>query len=90
MILPLIEIVWHVFKGYSIVSNKEFDFRRNSDPSEYFNDNPSTNLKNINDDKEIENDTDLNPIETPKSSAFGEHPWWNPDWPYRILVNIVI
>ncbi|MFX1442739.1 MAG: hypothetical protein ACFFHV_04935 [Promethearchaeota archaeon] len=53
-----------------------------------FTDNDRTNLDKIKDNNNIEDDIDFNPIETPKSSALGEHPWWNPDWPYRILVNI--
>ncbi|TFG06804.1 MAG: hypothetical protein EU539_06670 [Promethearchaeota archaeon] len=50
--------------------------------------NPSNNLGPNGDDKTVEDDTDLNPVETLKSSAFGEHPWWDSNWPYRILINI--
>ncbi|MFX1258099.1 MAG: hypothetical protein ACFFAN_09580, partial [Promethearchaeota archaeon] len=61
--------------------------------SVYFNfliniNSPPTNLEDINDDKDGGDDTDFNTIETIKSSAIGEHVWWDPDWPYRILINI--
>ncbi len=44
----------------------------------------SNNIIRIDDDVELES----NPINTPKSSMMGTHSWWDPNWPYRILINV--